>query len=87
MNREVSFPCPVCGEGDWTITVDSDGNEIGSAEINCSASAACENCYANGQYGDQVAAAIAAAVYSGPPALADPSPRLAASHPNPVAAQ
>ena len=59
--RDLSFLCPVCGEGNWTVTLDMDGNEVGSAEIECSASGSCAHAYVNGQYGDALAAAIAAA--------------------------
>jgi len=61
MLKDLEFQCPVCGEGNWTVTLDLDGNEVGSANIGCSASGRCGLAYVNGQYGDELAAAIAAA--------------------------
>jgi hypothetical protein len=60
-HRDLSFPCPVCGEGDWTLTLDADGNEVGSPTIDCEATPACEATYSEGRYGDALDAAIAAA--------------------------
>jgi hypothetical protein len=61
MLRDLSFQCPACGEGEWTVTLDSDGEVVGSPVIDCGAGTRCENCYVNGQHADALAAAIQAA--------------------------
>ena len=55
----LQIDCPACRDGTWSIDVDRDGREIGSKpEIDCENTAACARAYADGRYGDALAAAF-----------------------------